>query len=61
MKTNLCLFLATGRTFTFKDVELIQDNETAVVFEYTAMSDGKKKKATFYKDHVAGVSLHAEV
>ncbi len=60
-KTNrhsiLCIFLNTGHTFTFRNVEIITDNETVVVFKYTAMSDGKSKEATFYKQHIAGVAV----
>ena len=52
----LCLFMNTGRTYTFRNVRLIMDNESVIVFSYTAMSDGLSKTATFYKDHVAGVS-----
>lgn len=53
----LCVFLNTGHTFTFRDVTVVCDNETVVQFEYAAMSDGKIKTATFYKQNVAGVSL----
>ena len=58
MKANtLCIFLNSGRTFTFRDVEIINDNETIIQFSYTAMSDGKLKAGTFYKQNVAGVAL----
>lgn len=53
----LCIFLNSGHTFTFRNVEVIADNETVVVFKYTAMSDGKSKEATFYKQNVAGVAV----
>lgn len=60
-KTNrhsiLCIFLNSGHTFTFRNVEVATDNETVVVFRYTAMSDNKSKTATFYKQNVAGVAL----
>ncbi len=52
----LCLFLITGKTYTFRDVEVVHDNQTAITFKYQAMSDELGKVATFYKDHVAGVS-----
>ena len=52
----LCIFMNTGRTYTFRNVKLMMDNETVIVFSYAAMSDGLSKIATFYKDHVAGVS-----
>ena len=53
---TLCIFLASGRTFTFRDVEITSDNEFALTFDYSAMSDGLTKQATFYKAQVAGVS-----
>lgn len=51
------LFLASGHTFTFRDVVITFDNETTITFVYQAMSDGRSKVATFSKAHVAGVSL----
>lgn len=56
MLTSLCLFFATGRTFTFRNVTIISDNETAITFTYKAMSDGLSKTATFFKAHVVGIS-----
>lgn len=53
----LCIFLNSGHTFTFRDVTITHDNETIIQFKYAAMSDGKLKEATFYKQHVAGVAL----
>lgn len=53
---SLCIFLESGRTYTFRNVQLVQDNETALVFLYTATSDGNDKKGTFFKTHVVGFS-----
>lgn len=53
----LCVFLNSGHTFTFRDVTITSDNEKAIRFKYAAMSDGKSKEATFYKQNVAGVAL----
>jgi hypothetical protein len=53
---TICLFMTTGRTYTFKRVTILSDNETAITFAYSAMSDGKLKHAIFYKTHVAGVA-----
>ncbi len=53
---SICFFLNTGKTYTFRDVEIIHDNQTAISIKYQAMSDGLPKEATFYKDHVAGVA-----
>ncbi len=53
----VCIFMPTGKTFTFKDVTMLTDNETALIFSYSAMSDGKAKVATFPKATLAGWSL----
>jgi len=53
----LCIFTQTGRTYTFRDVKVIHDNETVLVFGYKAMSDGKIKMATFPKANIAGWSV----
>ena len=52
----LCVFLTSGKTFTFRYVTILSDNEFAIKFAYNAMSDGLEKEATFYKANVAGVS-----
>lgn len=54
--SSICFFLTTGKTFTFRDVDVYSDNETAIEIEYTAMSDGNVKRAVFYKTHVAGIA-----
>jgi len=53
----LCIFIQTGRTYTFKDVEMVCDNEAVLMFNYSAMSDGKSKTATFPKVNLAGWSV----
>ena len=53
---NICMFLVSGKTFSFKNVVIEYDNESVIQFTYKAMSDGKVKKATFYKQNVAGMS-----
>jgi len=57
MYTTLCIFLPTGKTFTFKKVLIITDNETVLIFSYVAMSDGGSKVATFYKSSIVGISI----
>ena len=54
---NICFFLPTGRTFTFRGANIVGDNETVLVVEYTAMSDGKPKQLTMQKSGVAGWSI----
>lgn len=56
----LCIFTPTGRTYTFKNVTLICDNESVLQFEYAAMSDGKAKTATFPKTALCGWSVTGE-
>ena len=52
----LCIFLDSGHTFTFRDVVVVHDNETVIQFDYKAMSDGRAKIGTFYKQRIVGVS-----
>ena len=53
----LCIFTPTGRTYTFRDIEIVWDNETVLQFKYAAMSDGKTKTATFPKNTICGWSV----
>ena len=53
----LCIFTPTGRTYTFKDVEVVCDNESVLQFKYSAMSDGKQKLGTFPKATLCGWSV----
>jgi hypothetical protein len=55
--SSLCIFLNSGRTFTFRNVQIECDNESVLGFSYTAMSDGKLKAGTFQKSQMAGYSL----
>lgn len=54
---SLCIFTPTGRTYTFKNVDVLCDNEAVLVFNYSAMSDGKAKTATFPKSTLCGWSV----
>lgn len=51
---SLCIFTETGRTYTFRNVDITCDNETVLCFAYKAMSDGKAKFATFQKSRIIG-------
>ena len=57
---KLVVFLATGRTFTFKEVAITCQTESVLGFTYTSQSDGKEKEASFSMDHVAGISIERE-
>ena len=54
---SICIFTPTGRTYTFKDVRVMCDNESVVNFSYSAMSDGNRKLATFPKNTMCGWSV----
>ena len=55
--STLCIFTPTGRTYTFRNVEMVCDNESALQFNYVAMSDDKVKTATFPKATLCGWSV----
>ena len=54
------IFLESGRTFTFKKVSDIVDNESVLAFDYVAMSDGNSKRASFSKFRIVGYSIAKE-
>ena len=54
---SLCVFCPTGRTFTFCNVDVRVNNETVLVFDYRAMSDGKVKTMTVQKSAIIGWSV----
>lgn len=51
---TICLFIPTGRTFTFRNARILTDNETVLVIGYKAMSDGLEKVGTFQKNQIVG-------
>ena len=55
--SSICFFTPVGRTYTFRDVEMLCDNETEIQIGYTAMSDGLYKVATFPKNTMCGWSV----
>ena len=57
---NICIFLESGRTFTFRGVVIIVDNESVLTFDYIAMSDGNTKRVTFSKFRIVGVAQWEE-
>lgn len=52
----LTVFSPTGATFTFRSVRVVLDNESGLVFDYNAMSDGLRKRATFSHRAILGYS-----
>lgn len=57
-RLTLCIFMESGHTFTFKNVQIQTDNENVLVFDYIAMSDGHAKVAVFSKFRIVGFSTH---
>lgn len=55
----LCIFTPTGHTYTFRDVEVVVDNESMLIAEYTAMSDGRRKRVTVIKSAIVAYSVLA--
>lgn len=55
--SSLSLFLPTGCTFTFRDVEILADNESVLAVRYVAVSDGLDKVLTVQKSAVVGWSV----
>ena len=53
----LHLFVQTGRTYTFRDVQIVSNNETAITIKYQAMSDGKEKIGVFFWTNLIGYSV----
>ena len=51
---SICIFLNSGRTFTFRNIVILCDNESMLSFSYVAMSDGGSKRAMFPKRGIAG-------
>jgi hypothetical protein len=55
---TICLFSARSQnTWTFRDAKIVQNNETVLVVEYKAMSDGKIKTLTAQKSAIIGWSV----
>ena len=54
---SLVIFLASGRTFSFKHVTDFQSNETFVTFAYLSQSAPLVgKRAVFYVTNIAGLA-----
>jgi hypothetical protein len=51
------IFTQHGNTYTFLNVFNFSYNETAIRFEFTAQSDGKPKRATFFVACIAGFTV----
>lgn len=57
MIDKIHLFLPSGKTFTFVHVDIVVDNESNLVFDYGALSDGLNKRMAVYKSQIVGWSF----
>jgi len=57
MLDKIHLFLPSGKTFTFTGVDVVTDNESYLVFDYKAMSDGRNKRLAVNKAQIIGWSF----
>ena len=55
---SICIFTHAGKTYTFRNISILCNNESVIQFKYTAMSDGGIKEATFPKNNICGWSLY---
>ena len=55
---SIVIFTSHGNTFTFRNTEIVSDNESVLQFRYIAMSDSKQKVATFLKKCIVGWSIY---
>ena len=60
MKFAACIFLTSGATFVFHNVRNEKDDGRSFQFDYTSVSDGKEKTASFDRVKLAGVSVWEE-
>lgn len=54
---TICLFLPSGKTFTFRNAQIETDNESVLIILYTAMSDGMKKRIIVQKTMIVGFAV----
>ncbi len=57
VKQNICVFLPSGKTFSFRDIFIETNNESVLVLTYDAMSDGKRKTFFAQKSAIVGWSI----
>lgn len=57
---NVVIYFKNGNTAYFKDVEDYKPNTENIHFTYFGVSSQERKKATFYKDSIAGIARTQE-
>ena len=57
---DVVIYFKNGNTAYFKDVEDYKQNAENIYFTYFEVSSQERKKATFYKDSIAGIARTQE-
>lgn len=53
---GITIFLESGKTFTFLDTKIENDNEAFLTFSYTSQRDGSRKTVKFAHSRIVGFS-----
>lgn len=57
---NVVIYFKNGNTAYFKDVKDYKPDTENIFFSYFGVSSQERKKATFYKDSIAGIARTQE-
>ncbi|MXQ49535.1 hypothetical protein GRB29_09200 [Streptococcus pneumoniae] len=57
---NVVIYFKNGNTAYFKDVEDYKADAGNICFSYFGVSSQERKKATFYKNRIAGIARTQE-
>lgn len=57
---NVVIYFKNGNTAYFKDVKDYKPDTENIRFSYFGVSSQERKKATFYKDSIAGIARTQE-
>ena len=54
---GIVIFMESGKTFTFRNCELLVSNEGMLIFNYYSAFDGSRKHAEFQRSNFVGHSV----
>jgi len=54
---SLIIWLTNGNTCKFEQVQVLQENDHIIKFEYFGVSTQVKRTAVFHRDNIAGYAL----
>lgn len=55
------IFLGSGAIHTFKQVEMLRDDEAFIQFNYVSVMDDDRHESIFHKAAIAGVAWRGEL